>query len=191
MAQALGLASATIRRHLDILQRDHLVSWTEARRPSGRPHYVFFLTDTGHERLPRQYDVLASLLLHTLTSLTSQETHSRTGAQLVDMAMSRVGHLLADQYRQMVTGADLGQRVRQVAEVLGQDTQSDWEKTDDGFQVHAYNCPFQRVAVTNPAVCLAHQQMLSDLLGAEVRRTESLAQSDPRCTYIVPLGNGQ
>ena len=48
MAQAMGLASATVRRHLDILQRDHLVSWTEARRQTGRPHYVFFLTENGH-----------------------------------------------------------------------------------------------------------------------------------------------
>lgn len=186
MAQTLGLASATIRRHLDILQRDQLVTWTEARRPTGRPHYVYSLTDNGHERLPRQYDLLAGLLLRALSSLTPQETSRLTGPRLVDAAMSRVGHLLADEYRHQVTGRDLRQRAREVAAVLGQDAQSpDIEETDSGFRIHCYNCPFQRVAMSFPSVCRAHQQMVRDLLGTRVRRLECLAQGDSRCTYAV------
>lgn len=188
MAQALGLASATIRRHLDILQRDQLVSWTEARRPTGRPHYVFFLTDAGRERLPRQYDLLATLLVRALGNLTPRETRGRTGPQLLKLVMPRVGHLFADEYRHQVKGEDLGQRVKEVVRILGQDTQSaDCEQTEHGFRIHCYNCPFQRVAVAYPAICKAHQQMMSDLLGTSVRRKECLANGASRCTYLVPL----
>lgn len=49
LAQELSLAPATIRRHLDILQRDGLVTFTEVRHGTGRPEFSFSLTERGHE----------------------------------------------------------------------------------------------------------------------------------------------
>ena len=49
LAQAIGLAVATIRRHLDILRRDPLVAFEEVRKKTGRPEYSFFLTEDGQE----------------------------------------------------------------------------------------------------------------------------------------------
>ena len=47
LANAIGLAPATIRRHLDILQRDRLVTFEEVRKRTGRPEYSFYLTEGG------------------------------------------------------------------------------------------------------------------------------------------------
>ena len=52
LAKAIGLAPATIRRHLDILQRDRFVAFEEIRKKTGRPEYSFFLTHDGPETLP-------------------------------------------------------------------------------------------------------------------------------------------
>ena len=41
----LGLAPATIRRHLDILARDGHVDVSQVRRRTGRPHYLFSLSE--------------------------------------------------------------------------------------------------------------------------------------------------
>ena len=47
LSTSLGLARMTIRQHLATLERDALVSSREVRRATGRPHYVFSLTDSG------------------------------------------------------------------------------------------------------------------------------------------------
>ncbi|MBI2866589.1 MAG: ArsR family transcriptional regulator [Chloroflexi bacterium] len=188
LARALGLASATVRRHLDILQRDQLVAWAEARGKAGRPHYLFFLTEKGHEQLPRQYERLASLLLLVLSKLSPEEWAGQVGDDLVSMAMSRIGHILAQEHQAKVTESELGERVAQVATVLGRESlAAEWTAGPDGFRIHCYNCPFLQVATAYPAVCLSHQQMLADLLGCQVRREECLAQGNARCTYVVPL----
>ena len=66
LAESMGLAPATIRRHLDILQRDRLVAFEEVRKKTGRPDYSFYLTEDGHQALPKSYDVLLRLLVDEL-----------------------------------------------------------------------------------------------------------------------------
>ena len=41
LTKELGQASATIRRHLDILARDGHVDVSQVRRKTGRPRYLF------------------------------------------------------------------------------------------------------------------------------------------------------
>ncbi len=48
LAKDIGLASSTIRRHLDILQRDQLVAFDQVRRKLGRPEFAYRLTEHGH-----------------------------------------------------------------------------------------------------------------------------------------------
>ena len=46
----LGLAPATVRRHLDILARDGHVDVTQVRRQTGRPHHLFSIKRIARER---------------------------------------------------------------------------------------------------------------------------------------------
>lgn len=109
---------------------------------------------------------------------------------MLELAMSRVGALLANDYRGQVKGDSLGDRVKQVVEVLGKESLAAESVTDeDAYRIYCYNCPFLRVATSHQVVCLAHQEMLSTLLAAPVRREESMAQGNARCTYVVPLGD--
>ena len=49
LSTKLGLASPTVRRHLDILQRDRFVTFQAVRRKQGRPEHAYSLTEEGHE----------------------------------------------------------------------------------------------------------------------------------------------
>ena len=77
MAKEIGLAPATVRGHLDILQRDRLVDFAEVRQRTGRPGYAFYLTDAGHETLPKGYDVLLGLVVQELDTLTTEGAMGR------------------------------------------------------------------------------------------------------------------
>ena len=68
LARSLELVLATIRHHMDILQRDHLISFQEVKRPTGRPEYSFFLTEAGHEALPKNYGRLLDSLFQEISS---------------------------------------------------------------------------------------------------------------------------
>ena len=69
LAQVTGLASATIRRHLDILQRDNLVAFRQVRKKLGRPEYSYFLTEDGQESGYRDYRKLLTLLMSEIKRL--------------------------------------------------------------------------------------------------------------------------
>ena len=55
LTKELGLAPATIRRHLDILARDRHVEVAQIRRQTGRPHYEFSLSQAGEDLFPNHY----------------------------------------------------------------------------------------------------------------------------------------
>ena len=69
LAQGLSLAPATIRRHLDILQQDGLVSFTEVRHGTGRPEYSSSLTDRSHQTLPKHDSEMLGTLISKLAPL--------------------------------------------------------------------------------------------------------------------------
>ena len=85
LATSIGLAPATIRRHLDILQRDRFVEFCEVRKKTGRPEYSFFLTEEGQETLPKDYDRLLALTVEGLARLSTEEINGRDGGQVLEL----------------------------------------------------------------------------------------------------------
>ena len=82
LAHSLELAPATIRRHMDILQRDHLIAYREVKKPTGRPEYSFSLTEAGHDVLPKDYQRLLSALFKEMASLCDSVIPAKAGIQL-------------------------------------------------------------------------------------------------------------
>ena len=68
LTESLGLAAATVRRHLDVLQRDGHVEREAVRRSTGRPHYVFKLTQAAE---PPDLDERLALRGYELSDPTS------------------------------------------------------------------------------------------------------------------------
>ena len=66
LADEVALAPATVRRHLDILERDGLIDHIEVRRPTGRPRHVFDLTEKGHDSVPKDYSRLLNELVQDI-----------------------------------------------------------------------------------------------------------------------------
>lgn len=71
LATALGLAGATVRRHLDVLLRDGHVSVSQVRGKTGRPRYAFSLTEAGAELFGHHYVRITRRLLQEIAALTA------------------------------------------------------------------------------------------------------------------------
>lgn len=175
----LSLAPATVRRHLDILARDGHVEVAQVRRRTGRPHYVFSLSEAGEELFPKHYVRITNRLIEEIISLTEDETAGKGGGELADLVFDKMAHRLAQSIGPRVHGSTLEERVDATAQGLAEEGIAfDVEKTEDGYLLVGHGCPCPRVGDRQHQVCAHDQRLLSQLLAADV-------------TYVDPGSVGQ
>ena len=199
LAATLGLTPAAVRRHLDGLTAQGLVTtWAGAEgapRRRGRPARRFVLTDAGHAAMSTAYDDLAAQLLEFLAATA--------GADAVrNFAVVRAAQLAA-RYRATVeaAGADPHQRAAALARALSTDGYAASVRSVDdrhpaeptagdqttGKQLCQGHCPVQQVATQFPQLCEAETEAFSELLGVHVQRLATLAHGEHVCTTHIPL----
>ncbi len=182
LSRELGLAPATVRRHMDILQRDGFLTYEEVRHGTGRPEHVFSLTDSGHEELPKDYDSLLSELVSELASVTEEETAGRSGEELVEYALANIAHRAAEPYIRE-NGADPVEALRQL--LTDRDFAPEVEVTESGVRITLNNCPFRLAAKDNPGICAFDTGLISGVLNSEARREACIRLGDQCCSYVV------
>ena len=186
LAKAIGLAPATIRRHLDILQRDRFVGFEEVRKKTGRPEYSFSLTEEGQETLPKNYDRLLNMVVGELTSLTAEDTRGQDGSQILEIVFKRLSDHVREEYAGQLIDKGLTQRLGTLLNVLrDQDFFPEVEVEGQTLRIKLLNCPFRSVALQNGAVCAFDLNVVSDILDVDVGREECIRSGATRCMYVA------
>jgi predicted ArsR family transcriptional regulator len=204
LASEVGLAGATVRRHLDVLLRDGHVAIRQAKGRTGRPRYVFSLTEAGADLFPHHYVRLTHRLLDEILSLDRRETEGRDGRALAGLVFERMAERLALEYGPRLRGGGLEERARRAAALLAEEgidfevmpTPGDGE---GAVQLVGRGCPCRRVGQTggganghttagNPASTLAgcehDRRLLERLLGDRVTiLTQDALPGDSLCGY--------
>lgn len=186
LAADLGLAGATVRRHLDVLQRDNYISVTQVRGHTGRPRHLFSLTEAGADLFPHHYVRLTQRLLGEIVGLEATETAGRSGAQIASIVFDKMAARLADEYAPQVTGDTTEARVRSAARLVA-DEGIDFEVVVRAGEVRLLGrgCPCTRLSGEREA-CDHDRRMLERILGLGV---ETLAPGDIphdfHCGYLV------
>lgn len=179
LSKELGLAPATIRRHLDILARDGHVDVAQVRRKTGRPHYLFSLSESGEDLFPKHYVRITNRLIEEIVALGPEETSGRSGEELAGIVFERMAQRLAQRIGPRVHGSSLGDRVRATTEALSEEgIEFDVEERDGTYLLLGHACPCPRAAERHGQACAHDQRLLSLLLGADV-------------TYVNPEETGR
>ncbi len=118
LANELGLAGATVRRHLDVLLRDNYVSVTQVRGGTGRPRHIFSLTEQGGELFPHHYVRITHRLLEEIVALTPDETTGRNGGELAELVVGKMCERLLQEYGPRVSGDTIEARVTSALTLL-------------------------------------------------------------------------
>ena len=185
LARELRLTGMGVRRHLDALATEGLVTSAPAgRRGLGRPAAGWRLTSAGLELFPRRYDALALELLEDLAD--------RDGPAAVDALFARRTDRLVAEYEREIDGADdLAERLAAVARIRDEEGYEAGCNSDgDGSLILTEaNCAVHKVAERCPAVCAHEHDLLQRVLGpsVEITRTSHILGGDPVCTYRVRL----
>lgn len=182
LGQLLELTSTGIRQHLTVLERDGLVQAHEERGRVGRPTLVYSLTEKADELFPKNYDLLANLLI--------EQIRATDGSERLYQILHGVAQRMADRYAERVKGKPLVERVATIVEIMReQGCLVDGQQQGDEFLINEYACPYYNVARRHSAVCALDVDFVGRLADAETRLTRSLLRGEPACTYrLRPRG---
>jgi predicted ArsR family transcriptional regulator len=195
VAEHLDLTASAVRKHLDALLTDGVVTARESSsrlpRGRGRPARTFVLTDAGRATFESAYDDLAVGALRFLS-----EFGGSTAVE--EFARSRVGELEA-RYRAVVDAAAevsgdpdvaLGNKAAALAAVLSGDGYAASVHATPavgGVELCQNHCPVAHVAEQFPQLCEAETEAFGRLLGTHVQRLATIAHGDVVCTTHVPF----
>ena len=184
LTQLLALAPATVRRHLDILQRDGYVQARPVRGGAGRPHHAFSLTDAAQDLMPHHYIRVTSRLMQQIVSLRPADTRGRSGREIAGLIFERMADGLVRTCRSRVTGETLGERIDQARAALADEgIVFDVTPANDAYLVVCSDCPCSRLA-DGAEVCHYDDRLLASLLDADVQPVNSDDEMGC-CAYLV------
>lgn len=199
LALRLQLTQAAVRRHLDALATDGVVSAREQRvygsRGRGRPAKVFALTDDGRDSFGQDYDRLAADALRWIaqTAGGGEQGHAAVAA----FARARVA-AQAERYRRQLERVPPEERTSVLAEALSEDGYAATARSAPAFpgatseggpggeQLCQHHCPVAHTAEQFPQLCEAETEVFSHLLGTHVQRLATIAHGDGVCTTYIP-----
>ncbi len=184
LAEHLDLTPAAVRRHLDALLEQGLITAREERiigqRRRGRPARVFVLTDAGRDQFTQGYDDLAAEALRYL--------HATGGDDAVKaFARFRLAGL-EERYRGLLASVDTTEeRAQLLAHALTEDGfAASVSSSPAGEQMCQHHCPVAHVAGEFPQLCDAETELFAELLGTHVQRLATIAHGDGVCTTHLP-----
>lgn len=179
LSDDLEITTMGVRRHLTTLERDGLVKVQAQRRPTGRPTYVYALTDAGFETFPKNYDLLATQLLDVV--------RATEGAARVQQIFAGRMDQLYEQYAPRMQDKNLGERVAELAQIQEEaGYMARWEQVKGGYLLKEQNCAIYRVACRFQDACQFEIELFRRLLSADLKRVEHQVKGDLACTYFVP-----
>lgn len=183
LAELLELAPAGVRRHLDALLADGVVTHHDGRaavvRGRGRPATVWTLTEAGHAAGPAAYDDLAAEALAFLAEQAGEEA-------VRAFADRRVAEL-ERRYRTVLQSVPPAERPAALAAAMTDDGYAAGTTTGStGIQLCQHHCPVRAVAQQFPQFCDAETAAISRLLDVHVQRLATIAHGDGVCTTHIP-----
>lgn len=183
----LSIASMTARQHLVDLERDGLILATKAKRSTGRPHHVYFLTPKGEQMFPRRYDLVAQILLEEIGSLDPDDISALSPDQKQSLMILRTADRLAARYEFPVEGRSLQERVEAVTDILHLiGGFAEWHNTSAGLEIRDHNCVFASlVPHKQDGECEWHVRLLTQLLKWPVSHGPAGSEGVECCRYLV------
>jgi predicted ArsR family transcriptional regulator len=174
----------TVRQHLTALERDGVVRAAEVRRPTGRPHFQYRLTEDGHRRLCDGYDRLVGLLVEQV-GVIEPNGHGPSGRReaLFRSAALTLAERLAPELRSLPLAAQIDRVVEELSRHGGF---AEHHESGGVVEIRDFGCVYREL-VTRAGACVWHETFLSAALNAEVASAEEPAECAVCCRFTIRL----
>lgn len=175
----LGSSDTAVRQQLSTLLAEGLIRATTAAASGvGRPGRLYELSDSARSLFACYCEDLALNLYDEL--LADQ------GPEIVNSLLDRVGDKLAVRYRSQIKGRALQERVRSFANILDdRGIMSEVSHETDVIMLHEYSCPYHELAAVHREICDMEQDMMAQVLDADVELTNCMMDGHQNCSFSV------
>lgn len=181
IASELRLTANAVRAQLTAMERDGVVQRVGRRPGMTRPFQVYELTSEVEQLLSQAYIPLLMQLVQVFSNALPREQ--------VDELMREAGKGLADELPfPKRPRASLQSRVSAASELLNEALGAVTHVEGNGsYVIHGAGCPLAALTGKHPAVCLAMESLLSEVLGVEVNECCD-RDARPKCCFEISKG---
>ena len=176
LAAALGVTDNAVRTHLQLLEREGMVSATGSRQGpgAGKPATTYAVAANAEPSLSSAYAPVLAALIQTLAERTSPDE--------LDELLREVGRRLGPAEAK---GRSLDARVRAAAALLSSlGSEIDVERTPDGYLLRGHACPLAAVTRDEPHACHTVEEIVEAVVGVPVRECCDRS-AGPRCRFEI------
>lgn len=180
LAEAASVSPVTVRHHLNALQADGLIESHSVRRKVGRPYYVYNLSEKGQELFPKRYVRLTSRLLDELKNHLPPEAFNDVLSSVVDTAL--------ENHRGEFEHLNVEDRLDYLVELLAEEGfLAHWEKTEEGYLVTEFSCPYISLGETHAEICNIDKQLIVNVLDVPVTQNSCMLEGGECCQFLVKI----
>lgn len=171
LASHLAVTRTAVRQHLSALERDGLILRGETRPTGRRPEQLYLLSPPGRELFPRQYQLLADLLIGEVATLIGHDS-------LVKLMRSLGRKMAAGLEQQAVTEGRIVEHMNQA----GYEAEVFFRSSGEP-EIIAHNCVFHHLAKAHPEVCELDLALIGALGAGEVEHLECMVRDGQVCRF--------
>lgn len=193
IAESLNLSAGAVRRHLDLLVADQLITSHIPRQDDtrkaarGRPTSVFRLSDTSEMlKSAMDYRRLLGRIARALESFTDIEVSGKDGTEILELVSERLADLVAADYAPNMRAKTFEAKLVEVVSLLSEEGILRSIRTDKkGFILSTPSCPIKTLSRTTGAICEADRRSIELLIGTNVQQISTIAAGSHSCEYLV------
>ena len=182
IAKRLGITAVGARKHLQNLEAQQLVAFTDRRESVGRPKRTWSLTAQGHARFPDSHSDLTLELLRSVRKVFGE-------AGLEKLVSEREQETLHSYGEALSSCEDLAARVRTLVKLRSREGyMAEWRRNRDGsFLLLENHCPICAAATECQGLCRSELAIFQAVLGKDVTvtRQEHILEGARRCAYRI------
>jgi DeoR family transcriptional regulator, suf operon transcriptional repressor len=177
IATKLGLTANAVRAQITGMERDGVVQRVGRRSGTTKPSQVYELTPEVEQLLSRAYIPLLTHLVRVFAGGLSRPQ--------VEALMREAGKGLADQVAPKRSARTLRSRVFDVSALLNEQLGAVTHVTENGgYVIRGVACPLAALTGKHPAVCLAMESLISEVVGVAVHECCDRSER-PRCCFQI------
>lgn len=187
LIRSTGVTRTAVAEQLNELVAGGFVDRKVERLPGrGRPRHLYSATD-------------AALLLlfasnqRLVVPAIWQAIRDLGGNELARKVLKKTSHKLAEHYKKRITGKTPQERLQQMSRILQEEGGLvEITQNEKGHLVmHKRSCAFISMFEETRAVCGLDHEMMSEIVGAPVRRIACRHDGDPRCSFELLSSNSR
>lgn len=184
LAKVANISPVTVRHHLNMLQADGLIEAEPVRRKVGRPYYVYSLSERGQELFPKRYVRLTSRLLDELKSRLPQDVLTAVFQGVVEGVV--------EDHRGEFEGLAIEKRLDYLINLLAEEGfLARWEKTDSGYMITEYSCPYLSMGQRHTEICDFDKQLMLNVLQMPVTQHSCMLEGADCCQFSLQTAVAQ